>query len=451
MSLPRVVAVAPESPAARAGLQPGDEIVAMDGQVPRDIIQYQLLVDQPEVAVEVRRGGLERQLTVRRLGNEPLGVEVDAALFDRVRTCDNHCEFCFIHQLPKDMRRSLYTRDDDYRLSFLYGNFTTLTRFTEADLERVVTEGLSPLWVSIHATDPDVRARMLRNRRGATSLRWLAALLANGVEIHGQVVVCPGVNDGEILDDTLVGILDEYPTIASVACVPLGVSRFNTEPAMRPHTRSEATAVVELIEAWQHIFLSALGRRLVYAADEYYLLAGRPFPQLHSYGEVAQHENGVGMAAAFEARFHGRPDAPAGGPGGFFQSVDGAPAAGYRSARFDGVSFRPRRDAPITVLTSTYGAEILRPLVAQVRPDVSIQPVPNRFFGGNIGVAGLLTCADITGALHTGGGGRRYLLPDVCLSGGRFLDGLGVDDLPHPVEVVAADGAALRAALEVGR
>ena len=133
-----------------------------------------------------------------------------------MRTCDNHCEFCFIYQLPPGMRKSLYLKDDDYRLSFLYGNFTTLTRFTEADLERVVTEGLSPLYVSIHATDPEVRARMLRNRRGATSLRWLRALLDHGIEVHGQVVVCPGVNDGAVLDDTLAGVLDQYPELASV-------------------------------------------------------------------------------------------------------------------------------------------------------------------------------------------------------------------------------------------
>ncbi len=235
MALPRVVAVAPGSPADRAGVQPGDEIVALDGQLPRDIIEYQLLADQASLGLEVSRGGIEISLQVEREGGEPLGMEVDAALFDRVRTCDNHCEFCFIHQLPKGMRKNLYVRDDDYRLSFLYGNFTTLTRFTESDLERVLTEGLSPLFVSIHSTDPEVRARMLRNRRGATSLRWLRALLDGGVEVHGQVVVCPGVNDGEILEATLAGVLDEYPELASVACVPLGVSRFNHEQAMRPH------------------------------------------------------------------------------------------------------------------------------------------------------------------------------------------------------------------------
>ena len=234
MALPRVVAVAPGSPADRAGVLPGDELVALDGQLPRDIIEYQLLADQESLGLEVSRGGIELSLQVEREGGEPLGMEVDAALFDRVRTCDNHCEFCFIHQLPKGMRKSLYVRDDDYRLSFLYGNFTTLTRFTEADLERVLTEGLSPLFVSIHATDPEVRARMLRNRRGASSLRWLRALLDGGVEVHGQVVVCPGVNDGDVLEGTLAGVLDEYPELASVACVPLGREPLQPGGAMRP-------------------------------------------------------------------------------------------------------------------------------------------------------------------------------------------------------------------------
>jgi hypothetical protein len=167
-------------------------------------------------------------------------------VFDRVRTCDNHCEFCFIYQLPKGMRRSLYLKDDDYRLSFLYGNFTTLTRFTESDLERVITERLSPLHVSIHATDPDVRNRMLKNVRGGMSLRWLRALLDHGIEVRGQVVVCPGVNDGDVLDDTLAGVLDQYPELTSVAVVPLGLSKFNNEPAMRLHTPAEADRVVDL-------------------------------------------------------------------------------------------------------------------------------------------------------------------------------------------------------------
>src|SRR3954452_2571501 len=259
MSLPRVVAVAPGSPAQRAGLEPGDEVVSLNGQQPRDVIQWQLLADDADLDVAVRRGGLDLDLSVAKGEGEPLGAEVHSALFDQVRTCDNHCEFCFIYQLPPGLRSSLYVKDDDYRLSFLYGNFTTLTRFTELDLERVVTEGLGPLYVSIHATDPDVRTRMLRNRRGASSLRWLGALLNHGVEVHGQIVVCPEVNDGPVLDDTLAGVLDSYPALASLCVVPLGVSRWSNEARMRPHTRAEAEAVVAAVHDWQDIYRATLG------------------------------------------------------------------------------------------------------------------------------------------------------------------------------------------------
>src|SRR3954469_23838651 len=287
----RVVAVAPESPAARAGVAPGDELLALNGEDLRDVIRYQVQADEPVVEMDLRRGGMERQVRLEKAAGAPLGLELESAVFDRVRTCDNHCPFCFIYQLPKGMRKSLYLKDDDYRLSFLYGNFTTLTRFTEADLERVVTEGLGPLYVSIHATDPEVRARLLRNRRGATSLRWLRALLDHGIEVHGQVVVCPGVNDGEVLDDTLVGVLDQYPSLASLAVVPLGVSAHSHEPAMRPHTFDEAVAVVDTVERWQQVFLDLLGRRLVFAADEYYLLAGRTFPGAEAYEGFAMTED----------------------------------------------------------------------------------------------------------------------------------------------------------------
>jgi len=445
MSLPRVVAVAPGSPAARAGLAPGDEIVAMGGQVPRDVIQYHLLADEPVLELDLRRGGLEMPLTVVREGNEALGIEVDAALFDQVRTCDNHCEFCFIYQLPKGMRKSLYVKDDDYRLSFLYGNFTTLTRFTESDLERVVTEGLSPLWVSIHATDPEIRARMLRNRRGATSLRWLRALLDLGVAVHGQVVVCPGINDGAVLDDTLAGVLDLYPELKSVACVPLGVSKYTTEGSMRPHSPAEAAETVELIEGWQTTFVSALGRRMVFASDEYYLQSGGSFPPLKQYEDLAQVENGVGIASAFAASFHGSAiQTPH--TGGFFQSVDGAPAAGYRAPRAPGsVTLLPRPGAPVTVVTGTYGAAVLAPLVEPL--GAQVLAVTNSFFGGNIAVAGLLAGEDVAAALAGQPHGRRYLLPDVCLSGGRFLDGMAPGDLPRAVEIIPADGASLRRAL----
>ena len=456
MAHARVETVAPGSPAEVAGLLPGDEIVALNGEAPRDVIRYRLLADEAEVHLAVLRGGLALELEVEKDEGVPLGAEVSSALFDQVRTCDNHCEFCFIYQLPPGLRDSLYLKDDDYRLSFLYGNFTTLTRFTEADLERVVTEGLSPLHVSIHATDPEVRADLLRNRRGATSLRWLRALLDHGVTVHGQVVVMPGINDGAVLDDTLAGVLDRYPELASLCVVPLGISRFAPPGRMRPHTTGEADAVLDTVHDWQELFLTVLGHRLVFAADEYYLMADRPFPPAPDYEGFPMHEDGIGMARTFEQEFLGLVDEPTGPQSGFFASVDGAPADGYRAVRTapgggsgaDQLSIGPRRDAPVGVLTAPFGAAVLEPLVAGLgRDDVRVLTVDNEFFGGNIGVTGLMVGADLQRVLAAQPAGHRYLLPDVCLSQGRFLDGTTPADLPRPVEVVATDGLALRSAL----
>ncbi|MEY3680187.1 MAG: DUF512 domain-containing protein [Ilumatobacteraceae bacterium] len=460
---PVVVAVTPGSPADAVGMLPGDEVVSLDGTVPRDIIEWRLLTDAPRVEIDVRRGGVETTLVVEKGEGVPLGAEVASAVFDRVRTCDNHCPFCFIYQLPTGLRPSLYVKDDDYRLSFLYGNFTTLTRFTEADLERVVTEGLSPLNVSIHATDPEIRTRLLRNKRGATSLRWLSALLQHGITVNGQIVVCPGLNDGAVLDDTMIGILDRYSSLAHVAVVPLGISRFNRETELRLHTVDEARAVLRTVHEWQRRFLDLVGRRLVFASDEYYLMAGEPFPDGDDYDGFPMHEDGVGMARTFEWEFTGRVDVPTGPQSGFFAAIDGAPATGYRAPRnpagdtglrvrtsTSSLSIRPSRRAPVAILTGEYGARVLQPLVATLsRPDVRIVPVVNEFFGGNTAVAGLMVGADLSRVLAGEPEGHRYLLPDVCLSEGRFLDGTTVDDLPRPVEVVPTDGLSLRRALEV--
>ena len=480
-SVPTIIGVIPGSAAERAGLGPGDEIVLVNGQPVRDIIQWRLAVDDADVEVVVRRSGLELDVMVPKAAGEAFGAEIASALFDQMRTCDNHCSFCFIYQLPAGMRPSLYQKDDDYRLSFLYGNFTTLTRFTEADLERVITEGLSPLNVSIHATHPDRRSDLLRNRRGAPSLRWLRAMLDAGIEVHGQLVVCPGLNDGDLLDDTLAGILDAYPELASVHAVPLGISQFNREPALRLHTYDEACAVVDTVERWQTVFLSAIGRRMVFAADEYYLMTGRPFPSVDAYEGFCQHENGVGMVRTLELELSGSASHATGIADGFFAWVEGrtdsgetavgtplngavrgdAPKDGYRAERqgSNGVSvqFRPRADAPVGLLTGEYGAAVLKMLLPSVLSelgrtladdDVRIIPVDNQFFGGNTAVTGLMMGADVTRVLLQQPEGHRYLLPDVCLSRGVFLDGMRAEDLPRPVEVIKTDGLALRAALE---
>ena len=457
MSAPMVVSVAPGSAAERAGLCAGDEVVTINGVVPRDIIEWRFAADEAEVELELLRGGLQTSVEIVKRAGEPLGAEVSSAVFDRVRTCDNHCEFCFIYQLPAGMRRSLYLKDDDYRLSFLYGNFTTLTRFTEADLERVVTERLSPLNVSIHATDPDVRARMLKNPRGGMSLRWLRALLDHGIVVRGQIVLCPGVNDGEIFDRTMAGVLDEYPDLESLAVVPLGLSRFNAESAMRLHTPAEAKTMIDAIEDWQDVFLRTVGHRMVFAADEYYLMADRPFPAADTYEGFSMHEDGIGMARTFEMEFHGHTSTQTGVQPGFFAAVDAPPnPAAYtglraRACGSEGTSIRlsARRGAPIGILTGEFGSRVIAPLVDDLhRPDIRIIPVANEFFGGNTAVTGLMVGHDLQRVLAQQPAGHRYLLPDVCLSEGRFLDGTTIDELPHPVEVVATDGISLRKALE---
>jgi NifB/MoaA-like Fe-S oxidoreductase len=313
------------------------------------------------------------------------------------------------------------------------------------------------LHVSIHATDPDVRNRMLKNPRGGMSLRWLRALLDHGIEVRGQIVVCPGVNDGAILDDTFAGILDRFADLSSVAVVPLGLSRYNAESAMRLHTPAEAEAVVDAVADWQDVFTHTVGRRMVFAADEYYLMAQRPFPSAESYEGFPMHEDGIGMARTFEAEFLGQADAATGPRSGFFAANDlpANPAAytGLRAhlpARAGSIVLRPRRGAPTAVLTGELGALVVGPLVERLgRDDVRVLAVRNEFFGGNTGVTGLMTGADVSRVLTDEPAGHRFLLPDVCLSDdGRFLDGTTVADLPRPVEVVATDGISLRRALE---
>ena len=405
MSAPTVTSVTEASPAARAGLAVGDALLSLNGQEPRDVIDFQQLCDADDLSVLVQRAGaaLPRLIRIDKEPGEPFGVEVSSAVFDRIRTCDNHCAFCFIYQLPKGMRRSLYLKDDDYRLSFLYGNFTTLTRFTELDAERILTERLGPLFVSIHSTDPELRAHMLRNPKGATSLRWLKVLLDGGIEVHGQVVVCPGVNDSDALEDTLAGILDQYPKLATVGVVPLGVGQFSKEAEMRAHTTGEAAFVVDTVAQWQKIYRRTLGRRLVYAADEYYLLAERPFPTPAPMTSSPSTRTASAWPGPSWIPSPPAPTGPGGVRHGFFASVDSAPAEGYRAPRTVAAGLRPRarsRHRPVTVLTGTYGARVLGPLLAaHPRDDVSVREITNDFFGGNIGVAGLLTGEDLARAL----------------------------------------------------
>ena len=443
MSGAKVSAVSVGSPAERVGIREGDSIISINGVSPTDIIEYQQLIDGSSVEIIAARDGeIGRKFSIAKLEGEPLGISIESAIFDRIRTCDNHCNFCFIYQLPKGMRRSLYVKDDDYRLSFLYGNYTTLTRFTEFDLERVISEQLSPLYVSVHTTNPELRAQMLRNPRGATSLRWLQALLDAGITVHAQIVACPGFNIGDELRRTMFDMLTMYSAVESVAVVPFGVSTFSTESEMRPYTREEARETLSDIAAFDRLATELLGRSIFFASDEMYLIAEME-PPADTHHSIDLAENGVGLISAFTESFlHGTSMDTLGT--GFFQSVDGAPAWGYRAPRLSEEHLAHGVDR-VTVLTGEYAASRLRHLLAAIgRSDIDVVAVDNQFFGGNIKVAGLLTGADLARKMLEIGLDRYFVIPDVCLSEDRFLDGLTLGDLPAPCGVVETTGIALR-------
>jgi putative radical SAM enzyme (TIGR03279 family) len=498
--LPVITAVADGSVAQLHGLCVGDQVISINGIAPRDLIEWQSLVADYPLEIEVKRGNQEILIAIEsRLGDDqalPFGVDVHSALFDRVQTCDNHCEFCFIYQLPKGMRRSLYLKDDDYRLSFLYGNFTTLTRFTEADLERVITQNLSPLYVSVHATRPQTRADMLRNDRGGVSLRWLRQLLDHGIDVRAQIVLCPGVNDGEVLNETFGTLLEEMSEISSVAVVPLGLSKYNTESRMRVHSSLEAKHTLSVIRYWQERYQQCLGRHVIHAADELYLVAGEQVPDASLYSDFGMLEDGVGLVRTFVDSFH---DVTRGAglstgassnnemlrDGGFFASVD-KDATTKTDRRTDYVratnpaidtslravnaftdhggtetqlSLAPTRQRARTlgVITGSYGAQVITPIVNNYLSErsyeqlVTVHEIPNEYFGGNTAVAGLMTFEDIALHLRQLPEDRLYILPDVCLNDGRFLDGKTIDDLRQirNVRVIASTGSALRAQIDL--
>ena len=439
MTLPTVLEVLPGTPAEAAGLRPGDELVAVNGLVPNDVIEYQQLIDDEDPVFELHRDGKRYSTVIEKPDGAPIGIRLNASIFDRVQTCDNHCDFCFIYQLPPGMRKSLYLKDDDYRLSFLYGNFTTLTRFTELDLARVVEDRLGPLYVSIHATDPAIRAGMLRNPRGATSLRWLEALLEHDVTVHGQIVLCPGVNDGGVLERTMAEAIVRFPKLASVGIVPLGLSKYNKEHHLRVHTADEARTDLEAIHFWQERAIDAVGRRVFHASDELYLTANMPIPEASAYESFAQHENGIGMVRTFydELGILERGDA-SNAPivTGEWRSVPAAPAEGYRAVRHSAADPDPD-EGPVVVVTGRYGAAVIEPVIDRLESlaggPMRILEVDNEFFGGNTGVAGLMVGSDLIRALEADDApAGAYVIPDVALSGDVFLD-----DVPL-VEVAAA-------------
>ena len=408
--------------------------------------------------LDLSRGGLEQTIEVTKRAGEPLGVDVQSALFDQVRTCDNHCEFCFIYQLPPGLRKSLYLKDDDYRLSFLYGNFTTLTRFTEADLERVVTERLSPLNVSIHATDPDVRTEMLRNRRGATSLRWLRALLDHGIEVHGQVVVCPGMNDGVGARRHARRRARPLPRAGLAVRGPARGEPVQHRGAdARPHRRPRRARWSTAWRTGRTCTCGSSGAGSCSSATSTTCSpSARSRPRTPTRGSRCTRTASAWPARSSRScsvRRRRRPAPRTGSSPGSTPSgsadADYEPYRGTRATADQLLHVRPSRRAPVGILSGTYGARVLAPLVARLDRDRRAGRYRSRT-SSSAAPPGSRACwwgRTSPAPSPREPEGHRYLLPDVCLSNGRFLDGTGPEDLPRPVEVIATDGHALREAL----
>jgi putative radical SAM enzyme (TIGR03279 family) len=423
-----VEAVDPGSLGEEIGLKPGDELFSINGSRMEDVIDYRFLIADEEVELVIAPGGNRDEaytVAVTKDEDETLGVTFTADVFDGIRICKNDCDFCFVYQNRRKMRRSLYIKDDDYRLSFLHGDFVTLTNLTDEQFERIIRLNLSPLYVSIHAWDPEVRARLLRSPRGALIREHLDRLLSNNIQVHGQIVLCPGMNDGAVLAETIERTAELHPGILSMAVVPVGLTQFR-EKLREVRTMGSVLAreIIGQCDHWRRRYLKELGTRFVFPSDEMYLLAGLPVPGPRCYEGFEQVENGVGMVSRFQQEWR-RAEA---------QLPAALPA--------------PMR---VGIVTGTLAEAVLRPVVKRLRQvrglDAELMPVRNEFYGETVTVAGLLAGEDILRQLRAGPRFDRILLPAVCTRDGYFLDDRHVleleRDLGTPIRVVENRARAL--------
>jgi putative radical SAM enzyme (TIGR03279 family) len=424
----RVDQVHSGSPAAKAGIRPGDRLERIQGEPVLDEIDYQYLTAGTALRLDVRRGDVPLSLRLRKRAGAPLGLTFRSALMTRPRRCTNRCMFCFVDQLPPGLRPSLYVKDDDWRLSLKTGNFITLTNLPEKELNRIIARRASPLYLSVHTTDGALRQAMLGNPKADRILGLLRRFAEAGLCFHCQIVLCPGINDGEALGRTLADLYALYPATRSVALVPVGLTRYRDGlPALRPYTPAEAAQVLNAMREWQRRALAERGTRLVFAADEFYQIAGRPLPPSTDYEDYPQLENGVGLLRQF---------------------ADGFEAA----ARLGSPCVRPRQ---VALATGVSAAPFLTALTAAhplTGVSVDVRPIINRFFGETVTVAGLVTGGDLLAQL-AGLRADELLLPACMLRAGEdvFLDGVPLTQISKqlgvPVRVVPPGGGDLRDAL----
>ncbi|BCV25087.1 hypothetical protein kuro4_18600 [Gelria sp. Kuro-4] len=401
-----VAAVAPGSIAAELGVEPGDRVLAANGKPVRDLIDFTYACAGAALELTVgKKDGTEEILEIEKDWGEELGISFTQATADGIRRCRNHCRFCFVDQMPRGLRPSLYVKDDDWRLSVLQGNFVTLTNLSKADLERIVAEHLSPLYISVHTLDPALRRQLLRNPRAGDIRSQLATLAAAGIEMHCQLVLCPGLNDGLELEHTVEELARLWPAVASVAAVPVGLTRYRAGlTELKPYTPEEARRLVTWAEKKTAAFRAALGNSFLYLADEFYLLAAREVPPASHYDGYPQLENGVGLVRRFLDDLAGLTAPP------------------------------PATPAAFTLVTGTAAAGTLKKLAAWWNSfpgwEARVLTVPNSFWGPSVRVAGLLTAADVVKQVSNARPPGPVFLPRAMFShAGLTLDGWSMADL----------------------
>ena len=425
-----IQSVAPGSIAEELNLQAGDTLLAINGQHLRDFLDYvRLTRHAEELVLDVRRvDGEEWELEFDKDADEELGLEIE---HPQPEQCGNNCLFCFVQQLPRGLRPTLYVKDEDYRFSYLYGAYVTLSTIREEEVQRILTDQLSPLYVSVHAADEELRARLLGRKTLPPLLPLLQRLTAGGIEIHTQIVLCPGLNDGVALEKTVAALGALRPGIRSLALVPVGLTGHRAHlPALRTHNRDEARTLLVQLVGWQRDFLASGASRFVFAADELYLKAGVDFAPLAEYETLPQYENGVGMIPLFRA------DAAE-------VLAAAQPLPPFTVDCLTGASFYPEMEKFAAALSAKTSVHIV------------VHRIENHFFGGEVTVTGLLTGADIVAGLQGKLQSPILLIPDVVFRDGEdlFLDNMSPEEIGTVLQAeifpVAANPWGLSQALEM--